>query len=285
VKQAYYQVLQAQKAEEVAGQTVENNQKHLDQAQAFYQTGRSSKFDVTTAEVNLGNAKLALINAQNTTKTAFVNLNIAMGIPETPVYTIEDNLSLRHPEVTLEATLQTAYRNRPDLNALVAERKAAALSVDLAQKGYLPVVSGNAAVGLSDNGIPLDNKNWTAGVTLAVPIFDGFFTKYKVDQARANFKSAESQEETLKQGVFLDVKQAYLALQDALAKIPVAELIVTQAKENLDLANGRYEAGVGSPIEVTDSQVAYSQAQYAYIQALYQYQTAQAALDKAIGVQ
>ena len=283
VKQSYYQVLQARKAEVVAREAVAQYQKHLEQAQAFYDTGRSPKFDVTTAQVNLGNAKLSLINAENATRLAFVSLNNAMGITNAPEYTLADNLSLRHPEITLDEALKTAYQNRPDLNAADIARKSAALSVTLAQKNYYPAISGNAGYGLSGNDFPQKDNNWTFGVTLSVPLFNGFSTKYKVEEARANLSAAESQEETSKQGVFLDVKQSYLTLQDAVAKIPVAELTVTQARENLELANGRYEAGVGSPIEVTDSQVAYSQAQYTYIQALYQYQTAQANLDKAMG--
>ena len=179
--------------------------------------------------------------------------------------------------------MKTAYQNRPDLNAAAIERKSTALSVALAQKGYYPAFSGSAGYSWSGEDFSQKDENWTAGVTLSVPIFNGFSTKHKVEEARANLKSAESQEETLRQSVFLDVKQAFLTLQEAVAKIPVAELTVTQARENLELANGRYEAGVGSPIEVTDSQVSYSQVQYAYIQALYQYQTAQTNLDKAMG--
>jgi outer membrane protein len=284
VKLAYYQVLQARKAEEVAREAVAQFQKHLEQAQGFYDTGRSPKFDVTKAEVDLGNARLNLINAENATRLAFLNLNNAMGISDAPEYTVEDNLSLRHPEITLDEALKTAYRNRPDLNAAVTVSKSAALSVTLAQKDYYPVLSGSAGYGWNGANFPPGSDSWNVAVTVNVPIFNGFLTKYKVEEARANLKSAKNQEETLRQSVFLEVKQAFLTLQEAVAKIPVAELIVTQARENLDLANGRYEAGVGSPIEVTDSQVSYSQAQYAYIQALYQYQTAQANLDKAMGV-
>ncbi|MFA5393386.1 MAG: TolC family protein [Candidatus Ratteibacteria bacterium] len=285
VKQYYYQLLQAQKAEGVSREAVAQYQKHLEQAQGFYETGRSPKFDVTKAQVDLGNARLDLINAENASRIALVNLNNAMGLLDAPEYTVEDNLALRHPEIILADALETAYRNRPDLNAAVTQREAAGLSVDLVRKGYYPTLSGSAGYGWSGGNFPPGNDSWSAGVTLSVPIFNGFSTKYKVDEAGANFQAAKSQEETARQGVSLDVKQAYLTLQSAEAKIPVAELTVTQARENLELANGRYEAGVGSPIEVTDSQAAYSQARYAYIQTLYQYQIAQAGLDKAIGVQ
>lgn len=284
VKEAYYQVLQSRKAEEVAREAVAQYQKHLEQARGFYETGKSPKFDVTKAEVDLGNARLNLINAENTTRLAFLNLNNAMGIPEVPEYAVEDNLFLRHPEIILNEALKTAYQNRPDLKTAALARKSASLSVSLAQKGYYPTLSGNVGYGWSGENFFEPDDNLTAGVTLSVPIFNGFSTKHKVEEARANLRSAESQEETLKQSAFLEVKQAFLTLQEAVAKIPVAELTVTQARENLELATGRYQAGVGSPIEITDSQASYNQAQYTYIQALYQYQTAWANLDKAMGV-
>ncbi|MFH2068861.1 MAG: TolC family protein [Candidatus Omnitrophota bacterium] len=284
VKQAYYQVLQSRKAEEVAREAVAQYQKHLEQAQGFYETGKSPKFDVTKAEVDLSNAKVNLISAENAVRLAFLSLNNAMGVPDASEYTVEDNLSSRHPEITLDEALKTAYQNRPDLKTAATARKSAALSATLAQKNYYPAISGNAGYGWSGDDFSQKDSNWSAGVTLSVPLFNGFSTKHKVEEARANLRSAESQEETLKQGVFLEVKQAFLTLREAIAKIPVAELTVTQARENLELANGRYQAGVGSPIETTDSQVSYSQARYAYIQALYQYQTARANLDNAMGV-
>ncbi|MGC9022942.1 MAG: TolC family protein, partial [Dissulfurimicrobium sp.] len=83
--------------------------------------------------------------------------------------------------------------------------------------------------------------------------------------------------------IFLDVKQAYLNLVEAGERVPVAELGVTQAQENLDLAMGRYKAGIGNPIEVTDSEIALENAKLAYIQALYDYRVAFAALQKAMG--
>ena len=121
------------------------------------------------------------------------------------------------------------------------------------------------------------------GVTLSFPIFSGFLTKHQEEEAVSNLNVARANEEALRQSVVLDVQQSYLNLKQAEDSIATADLAVKQATENLDIANGRYAAGVGNPIEVTDAQVTYSNAKLAYIQALTNYNDAHASLLKAMG--
>jgi outer membrane protein TolC len=232
--------------------------------------------------VDLSNAKLNLIRAENTVRLAIVNLNNAMGVPDAPDYQLEDNLSFVKYEMAFEEALSTAFANRPDLKSAIAKRKAAEQAIALAKTGYYPVISGNAAYNVSGSNFPL-NTGWNVGATISIPIFSGFLTKYQVEEARANLNVLKANEETQRLTVFLDIQQAYLNLKEAEERVPTAELAVTQARENLDIANGRYSAGVGSPIEVTDAQVAYTNAETTYIQALSDYKVARAALEKAMG--
>ena len=283
VKQAYYGVLQAKKNRDVADETVKQFKSHLEQAKGFYEVGTKPKFDVTKAEVDLSNSRLNLIKATNAFKVAIATLNNAMGVPEAPEYTVEDNLSFKEYGITFEEAIDRAYKNRPDLASVVFKREAAEKYIKLANTGYYPVVAGNAAYNRSGEKFPL-SEGWDAGVTLSFPIFSGFFTKYQVEEAKANLDVFKANEELLRQNIFLEVQQAYLNLKEAEERIPVAELIVKQAEENLELANGRYAAGVGNPIEVTDAQVGMSNAKSSYIQALYDYKVAQANLEKAAGI-
>lgn len=285
VKQAYYQVLYAQEVEKVAAEAFEQSKKHLKQAQGFYETGKSPKFDVTKAEVDCTNAQIDMIKAQNSTRIAIVSLNTAMGIPDAPEYTLENTFVNRYHEIKFETALETAYKNRSDMKITAVQRESAEYSVSLARKGYYPALSGSAGYGWNGSGIDSGDDSWNVGLMLNIPIFNGFSTRHKVDEGIANLKAAESREETLKQSVFLEVKQAYLNFQEAVDKIPVAEMVIKQARENMELADGRYETGVGSPLEVTDGRLAYSQAQNGYIQAVYEYHNGKAVLDKSMGVQ
>ncbi len=283
VKQAYYAVLQAKRNRDVAEETVRQFEQHLEQAKGFYQVGTAAKYDVTKAEVDLSNSKLNLIKTENALKIAKVNLNNAMGVPNAPEYAIQDNLSYKKYEISFDEALQRAYENRPDLQSLTFQRKAASQSIELAKKGYYPVLTGSASYSRSGQDFPLQ-EGWNAGVSLTFPIFSGFLTKNQVAEQKSSLEVVRANEESLKQSILLDVQQGYLNLAQAAESITTADLTVKQAKENLDIANGRYAAGVGNPIEVTDAEVSLTNAKTSYIQALYDYKIAVATIEKAMGV-
>jgi outer membrane protein TolC len=283
VKQAYYGVIQAKYNMIVAEDTVKQTKQHLEQAKGFYSVGTKPKFDVTKADVDLSSAKLNLIRNENAFRISIVNLNNAMGIPDTPEYTIDENMSFAKYEITLEDALTKAYQNRPDLKSLVSKRQAAERSIALAKTGYYPVLNGNAGYNWSGEQFPLEDV-WNIGATLSFPIFSGFLTKYQVEEAKANLNVLKANEESLKQIIFLEVQESFLTLRAAEDAIPTAKLGVGQAQENLDIANGRYAAGVGNPIEVTDAEVGLANARTSYIQALYADKVAQASLEKAMGI-
>ena len=290
VKQAYYGVLQAKRNRDVAADVIKQFQLHLDQAKAFYEVGTNAKIDVIKAEVDLSNAKLSLINAENALKIARITLNNAMGVPDPPEYTIEDNLSFQQYAITLEEATTRAFENRPDLQSVIAKRQAAEANISLASSGHYPVFSGNASYLAGAQDVPPSaiehggiDHGWEVGVALTIPLFSGFLVSHQVAEARSNLYILRANEESLRQQILLDVRQAYLNLQAAEASISTADLASKQAKENLDLANGRYTAGVGSPIEVSDAFATYVTAQATYTGALYNYKIAQASIEKAMG--
>ncbi|HXX58755.1 MAG TPA: TolC family protein [Thermodesulfovibrionales bacterium] len=284
VKQNYYGVVQAKHNRTVLEDTVKQTEQHLEQARGFYEVGTKPKFDVIKAEVDVSTAKLNLIKAENDLRIAVVNLNNAMGVPEAPEYTLSENISFEKYGMTLEEALSRAYENRPDLQSIVAKRRAAEVSIDLAKTGYYPFLTGNASYTWSGQQIYTIGNGWTFGAAITVPIFSGFLTKSQVEEAKANADVLRANEESVRQTVFLDVQQAYLTLRAAEEAIPTAKLGVDQAQENLDIANGRYAAGVGSPVEVTDAEVSLANSRLSYIQALYADKVAQASLEKAMGM-
>lgn len=283
VRKAYFGVLKAAKDRDVAEEAVKQFEQHLARAKGFYEAGTKPRFDVTKAEVDLSSSKLNLIKATNALRLVVAALNNAMGLPEAPEYTLEDSLSADAYVITLEEALMLAYKNRPDLESAVLRKQAAERSVVLAEKGHYPALNGSASYNWTGEDFPL-NEGWNAGMTLSVPIFSGFLTTHQVKGSKAELKVQNANEELLRQAVFLEVQQAYLGLIEAAESIPAAELIVRQSEENLELANGRYAAGVGNPVEVTDAQLSLSSARTSHIQALYDYKIAHASLEKAMGV-
>lgn len=288
VKQAYYGVLQAQRNRAVAADVIKQFQLHLDQAKGFYEVGTKAKIDVIKAEVDLSNAQLSLINAENGLKIAWVTLNTVMGVPDAPEYTIEDNLSFQKFDITLEDATARAFENRPDLQSFIAKRQAAEANVSFQRSDYYPVLSGSASYTRSETEVDAasaitKNNTWDAGVMLTFPLFNGFLTSHRVAEAKSSLYALKANEESLRQQILLEVRQAYLNLQAAEASISTADLAVKQAKENLDLANGRYAAGVGSPIEVSDAFATYVGIQASYTSALANYKITRASIEKAMG--
>jgi outer membrane protein TolC len=126
-------------------------------------------------------------------------------------------------------------------------------------------------------------NSWNAGVMLTVPIFQGGLTGGRVSEARANLLATEVQRDATRQSILLEVNQYYADMESAKVRIEVMESSLQKARENLEIAQGRYEAGFGPYIEVTDAQLSAVNAETDYIQAKYDYYLAAARLLKAMG--
>jgi len=301
VKQAYFALLQADKLVEVAQKTVEQTESHLKQAQAFFHAGSKPRFDVTRAEVDVNNAKLSLINAKNSVRIRTIAMNNAMGIDPGRATQIEDVLPPVPPLPTLEQAQAEALKSRPEFNKAEADIEAAKARVKTEQSNYLPTLSASGAYnwangttetsfggqslpGFTGQSIQSDMQNsWNAGITLTIPLFQGGLTRGRVSEARANLLVLEAQRNTIRQSILLELNQAFADMEGASARVDVMESTVKKAGESLELAQGRYEAGIGPYIEVTDAQLAAVNAETDHIQALYDYQLAVARLLKAMG--
>jgi outer membrane protein len=283
VKQGFYGLIQAEKNLQVSQETVKQFDHHLMQARAFFEVGTKPKFDVTKAEVDLGNARLNLIRTENTVRIARINLNNAMGLPHAPSYTLAGDLLFHKDELIFAEVLKKAYETRPDLQSLLLKQESALQSVALARAAHYPTLTGNANYGYGGTDYPLD-KGWNVGGLLNIPIFSGYLVQNQIEEAKANLDVIKANVETLKQQIRLEVEQASSNVREAFDRIGTTQLIVRQAEENVALANGRYSTGVGNPIEVTDALVALSNAKTANISALTDHKTAQASLEKAMGV-
>jgi outer membrane protein TolC len=282
-KLAYYDILKIARNKEVATETVKQFEEHLTQAKGFFEAGTKPKYDVTKAEVDLSHAKLVQIQVENNLRLARVVLNNAMGMPNAPDYKLEDTLISVKFTLPYEQALPMAMDHRPDLKAMVLKKQAAQQSVDLARKGDAPYLSGNAGTGYSGDG-DTNGQRWSAGVSLTVPIFNGHLTRHQIDEAQANLDILAANVTTLQQSIHKGVEQSYLNLHEAEERIATTKLAIQQAEENYTIASGRYSAGVGSPVEVTDAEILLVQAKADHNQALYDYRIAQTSIEQAIGV-
>ncbi|MBI2989231.1 MAG: TolC family protein [Deltaproteobacteria bacterium] len=289
VKQAYYGYLQAQALVRVRGETVKNRELLVRQARGFFEVGTRAKIDVARAEANLYGAQADLIAAQNAVKIAWTTLKNAMGMPDLPEQPVAEDLAIPPVSLPIDRARQIAFDSRPELRGFEAQRKAQDEKIAAARRGHLPDILFSADYGRRNtsrggNTFPLQ-LTWQVQLSLNIPIFDGFRTTHKVEEALRNYHSVRAQEEEKKQQVALEVEQSYVNLVNAQERIKATDSAEQAAKENFDLATGRYQVGVGSIIEVTDAQTLYTDAQTNHIRSLYDYKIAEAQLIRAMGRQ
>ena len=288
VKQAYYTYLGTQALVRVRQETVRNRELLVRQAQGFYEVGTRARIDVARAEANLYTARADLIGSENSVKIAWVTLRNAMGSPRLP----EQPVAQDSPEVELSMNLAAArtiaFDSRTELRSFEAQRRASDQLIATARRGHLPDVVFDAfygrrnSSGSGESTFPLQPA-WQAQLSLNIPIFDGFRTTNRVEETLHNYYNIRAQEEERRQQIALDVEQSYLRVVETQERIIATESATKAAKENLDLAQGRYQVGVGSIIEVTDAETLYADAQTNYVRTLYEYRIADAQLARAMG--
>jgi outer membrane protein len=289
IKQAYYVYLGAQALVNVRKDTVRSRELLVQQARGFYEVGTRARIDVARAEANLYTAQADLIAAENAVKVAWVTLRNAMGSPRLPEQPVAEDSPEIQFSMNLAGARDVAFDARTELKSFDAQRRASDQLIATARRGHLPDIIFDASYGrrhVSDqtplNTFPLQ-PTWSVQLSLNIPIFDGFRTTNRVEETLHNYYNVKAQEEDRRQQIALEVEQSYLRVVETQERINATESAAKAAKENLDLARGRYEVGVGSIIEVTDAETLYTDAQTTYIRTIYDYKIADAQLARAMG--
>lgn len=282
VKVAYYNLVFAEIQKSVYEDTVKDFELQLKQAKAQYDIGRKAKIDVTTAEYNLGNAKVNLIKAKNTLELAAAELANAVGIPELENVILKDKLNSKEYNVNFPDLLKTAEASRPALLSSKKLRDAAELNVRAAKRAFSPDLSAFGSYNQGGRQIDSD-YGYQFGVQLNYNALNLMLLKKQVDQAKAEYKKAVADYEQQKQNVYLEVKSAYISLLNSHDSIEVSKLALQQAKERQYQAFRRYQVGLGDAIEFKDAENSYLNAQLDYYSNLLNYNINAAELERVIG--
>lgn len=282
---SYYNVLEATDSLQLSRDSVERLTAHLKNVQAQYDVGVVAKVDVLRSEVELADAEQNLIKAQNAYDLAVANLNNVIGLPLDTELIVSERLGYYKYANTLENCINFALVNRPELFQAEAGVEAARAGVKVARSGFMPQVAVSATNSWTAHSWPGDeNENWGVGLNVSLNVFDSGVTAAKVRSADANLVKAEETYRQTRDAVQLDVRSSYLNLREAEKRIGTAKVAVDKAEEDYHIAQVRYQAGVGTNLDVMDAQVALTAAKNNYIQALYDYNTSGAELEKAMGV-
>lgn len=282
VKNAYYSLLYALQQVEVQEEAVAQYEIHLKQAEAYYNIGSKAKIDVTTAQYNLNNAKLDLIQAKNTVDMAYANLNNAMGLPEFADYEIKEKLTSRKYDIIFDDIIKTAYEQRPQLLAAKKKMEGSKILIKASKYAFLPDVTGFGSY-TRGGKTPGTDYGYQIGAQVAYQNLNLLLLKQQVDEAKLTYLKDKADYEVQRQSVYLEVKQAYIQFKNAQESIPVALSSMNEAKDRYDLAAGRYKVGLGDAVELKDAQTTYLNAQLGYYNTLTQYNTSAANLERVVG--
>jgi Outer membrane protein len=281
---AYYSVLQSQNLLSVNKETVQNLQEHLKTAQEKYNVGLVAKADVLRSEVELANAQQNLIKSQNNCELSLAGLKNVMSIDPASDITLTDTLKYDKYDKTLDDSIHLAHDNRPEIAQAAAAVNMAASGVKVAESGKLPTLTFGAAKGWNDSVLPDNGSDWSVSLAASWNLFDAGVTNAKVHQADASLTKAREQARQTADAVDLEVRQQYLSMQEAEKRLGTTEVAVSKAEEDLHIAREKYNAGVGTNIDVIDAQLALTQARTNHYQALYDYNVSRAKLIEASGL-
>lgn len=281
----YYTILQTINALKVSQDSVDMMNAHLKNVQAQYGVGVVAKSDVLRSQVELANYQQKLIIAQNNYDLAISKFNNVVGLPLATEVKVKDELQHVKYQSSLDESITYAMAHRADNIQADYAVDIARQGVKAAQSGKLPTVSASAGTGWSDTSFPgTDNNTWSVGLTASWNAFDSGVTNARIKESDSAVTKALQQAKQTKDSVQLEVRQAYLNMNEADKRIESTQVAVEQAEEDFKIAGVRYSAGVGTNIDVIDAQVALTTAKNNYIQAMYDYNTSKANLDKAMGI-
>jgi len=282
VKKAYYDLIKQKALVKIAQETVKQYQVHLDEAKSLFEVGRRIKYDVTKAQVDLGNAQINLVSSQSDFSKAVAALANSLGLAEVPEDLVVEETFPKKIDYNFEALIKVARENQPELVASIARERAASATIDSAIAGLFPSLSLGSNYGWSGGSFPLV-WNWNLSAVLKSTIFNGFQNINQIDKDVASLRIARAKRQEVEQRIYLDLKCAIAQLEDAKQRLSLTNLVILEAKENLNLVEERYKIGRASSVELTDAMVSYTRAKVNQIQANFDYQIAEALIEKITG--
>lgn len=281
----YFNMLNATNMKALRQESVDRLQAHLDNVIAQYNVGIVARADVLRSEVELANAQQNYITASNEYDVAEATLNNIIGTPLGTTLLLKDRLQYEPYENDMAYCLAYSEQHRPELKQAEYAIDSAEAALVVARSGHMPKVYASASNSwASENWPGDDNEEWQVGVTASMNVFDSGVTWSKIHAAQENLAKAKESQRQIKDNVELEVRTDYLNLREAEKRITTTQVAVASAEEDYHIAVVRYQAGVGTNIDVMDAQEALTQAKTNYYQALYNYNTSKAALNTSMGV-
>jgi outer membrane protein len=281
VDQAFYNTLQTQAVVTVAQQTVNERQTVANQVNELFKNKLKSELDLSFANVNLAQAKLLLLDAENNGSAARATLSMVLGFPNLQNYQlVEESTPSTTPTANIDNLIATAFAMRPEILALEFQSQSAK-KLSLAERDLLfPTIRALGVIGDTPFGNPVVANTWygAVGANMEIPIFNGFLYTARAREARLREQASNEQLRAMRDQIARDVRTSWLNANAAYQRLDVTQQLLQQANLGLTLAQTRNNMGLSSIVELSQAQLQQTQAQISNVQAGYDYRLAQATL-------
>lgn len=282
---AYYNALASEAVLKVAQATLDLRRVTLRQIAALAQSSLRSTLDVSFAQVNVSQAELDLVRAQDDAKANHARLSAAMGNDRDQPFTLTDTALPAELNPNIDSLIAEATQERPDLAALKLNQQSLERTAAAEKELRNPTITAAAVAGLTPlKDDRLEETYSAAGVNVNIPILNGGLFKARRQEAESRAAAAEKDVQTLSLQVARDVQVAWLNANDAFRRLDVTARMVAEATEAVRLAQARYDAALGSIVELSQAQLNQTSAEIVAATAKYEYLSRRAALDYAMGV-
>ena len=281
---AYFAVLRAKAVLTVATQTVAARQLVVDQITTLAESKLKSTLDVSFANVNLADAKLLLVQAQNQLKASEADLAAAMGLPNETSFALQEEVTPPQLPARVDELIRQAIDNRPELKSLRLQQSAAERFTKAEHDLFYPSIGVVGSAGLVPTGYETVASRYGAiGMNVSIPILNGGLFRARQTQAEMKAKAAAENVNDLANRVTRDVRVAYLNATTAYDRMALTQQLLEQARLAVDLAQTRYDLGLGSIVELSTAQLNLTSAQIADATARYDYQAQRVLVDYQVG--
>jgi outer membrane protein len=283
--QAYFGLLRAQAVSKVADQTVAARQVVSDQVTALAESKLKSTLDLSFANVNLSEAKLLQVQALNEVKAAEANLATALGLPGQAGFMVSDEPMPSPMPDRVDDLIRQAMQDRSDLKDLQLQQSADVRFSKAEHSLFYPSIGviGTAGFVPAGNAV-IPNRYGALGVNVTIPIMNGGLYKARQTEAELKARAAEQNVNDLQNRITRDVRLAYLNATTAQDRLALTQQLLDQAQLALELAQARYDLGLGSIVELSQAQLNVTSAQIGHATAQYDYQSQRLMLDYQAGV-
>ncbi len=280
VDRAFYNALQAQAVLKVAQETVQERQTVSQQVGVLFKSKLKSELDFSFANVNLAQAQLLLLDAQNNQSAALATLAMVMGYPTLQNFQLlEENSLIAPPPGNIDDLISKALAMRPEILSLQYQYESARKFQSAERDLLFPTIRALGAVGDTPVGNPavapspgaLNNTYGAVGGNIEIPLFNGFEYTARAHEARLRAEASQERLRDMRNLIARDVRTSWLNANTAYQRLSVTQQLLDQANLGLNLARTRYKLGLGSIVELSQAQLQQTQAQISYAQAGYDY--------------